>query len=200
VPGAEAADRWAQTLSQRARSGIRRSRQRDRDRTVEINVGGGLWLRAASPLLLGSEVAGAGAGVGYRGSEVTRVAQDWREEPDELTGWIPTMRSRPEMGERQKGSSGLIGVTPMRNPDGGVGQSSALRLRLVPARVGECYGPTQRHGMRANLAGHRAEAASKRGRAPTGTNWPWRGRIKGNRARERVPHLRMALGEAWRSF
>jgi hypothetical protein len=51
-----------------------------------------------------------------------------------------------------------------------------------------------------NLASRRVEAVSKRGRAPTGTNWPRRGGIKGNRAREQAPHLGTALKEAWRNF
>jgi hypothetical protein len=42
----------------------------------------------------GSEVAEAGAGAGYKGSEVTRVGQDRREGPSELAGGVPTTRSR----------------------------------------------------------------------------------------------------------
>jgi hypothetical protein len=55
--------------------GLGAGRTCDRDRTVEINTGV-LRLRAAPLLLLGGEVAGAGVGVGYRGSEVAGVGQD----------------------------------------------------------------------------------------------------------------------------
>jgi hypothetical protein len=62
-----------------------------------------LRLRAAPLLLLGGEVTGAMAGVGYRGSKVTGVGQNRREEPGEHTGGIPATRPGPEMGERYRG-------------------------------------------------------------------------------------------------
>jgi hypothetical protein len=54
-------------------------------------------------LLLSGEVAGAGAGVSYMGSEVTEVGQDRREEPDELTGGVSAMRPGPKVEERRRG-------------------------------------------------------------------------------------------------
>jgi hypothetical protein len=96
-------------------------------------------------LLLGGEVAGARAGGGYRGSKVTGVGHDQRKGPDKLTSGIPATRPGPEMRKRWRESFGRVGVTPARNPGCGDGQSSALRLELALARVGECYGPTQGH-------------------------------------------------------
>jgi hypothetical protein len=75
-------------------------------RRLRSSLEGGLRLRAPSLLLLGGEVAGAGVGVSYRGSEVTEVGQDRREEPDELTSGVLATRPRPEMGERRRESSG----------------------------------------------------------------------------------------------
>jgi hypothetical protein len=83
--------------------------------------------------------------VGYRGSKVTGVGQDRREEPGELTGGVPATRPGPEMGERRRGTSGWVEVTPARNPGREEGKSGALRLGLAPTRVGECSGPTQGH-------------------------------------------------------
>jgi hypothetical protein len=40
--------------------------------------------------------------------------------------------------ERRRESSERIEGTPARNPDRGEGESGALRLRLAPAREGEC--------------------------------------------------------------
>jgi hypothetical protein len=98
----------------------------------------------------GGEVAGAGAGAGYRGSEVTGVGQDRREGPRELAGGVPATRPRPKAGERQRESSGRVGITPARNPSRGEGESGTLRLGLAPAREGECYGPTRGLGMGPN--------------------------------------------------
>jgi hypothetical protein len=99
-------------------------------------------LRAAPLLLLGGEVAGARAGVGYTGFEVTGVGQDRREGPGELTGVIPATRQGPETRERRRESFERVEVTPARNLGRGERQSSALRLGLAPTRVWECYGPT----------------------------------------------------------
>jgi hypothetical protein len=54
----------------------------------------------------GSEVAEAGAGAGYKGSEVTRVGQDGREGPNELAGGFPATRLRPGAREWWRESSG----------------------------------------------------------------------------------------------
>jgi hypothetical protein len=128
---------------------LREAVSEDLDHTIEIgqlrSMPGRLRLRVAPLLLLGDEVAGARAGVGYRGSEVTGVGQDRREGPDKLTGGIPATRPGPETRERWRESSGWVEVTPASNPDRGEGQSGALRLRLASTRVGKCYGPTQRH-------------------------------------------------------
>jgi hypothetical protein len=51
-----------------------------------------------------------------------------------------------------------------------------------------------------NLARHHVGAVSWRVRAPARTNSPRQDRIKGNRARERVPHLGMVLRKARRGF
>jgi hypothetical protein len=143
----------------------------DLDRVIEIGrlrstPRGGLRLRAAPLLLLGGEVAGAGAGVGYRGSEVTGVGQDLREGPSELTGGIPATRPGPEMREQWRESFGRVRVTPARNTGRGQGQSGALRLGQAPTRVGECYGSTQGHDARLNwpvtASGRRAIVAELR--------------------------------------
>jgi hypothetical protein len=99
-------------------------------------------------------------GVGYRGFEVTGVRYDRREGLDELTGGIPATRLESETREQRRGSSWQVGVTPARNPERGEGQSGALRLGLVLARLGECYGPTQGHGMGPNW-----QATARRQRA-----------------------------------
>jgi hypothetical protein len=97
------------------------------------------------------EVAEAGAGASYRGSEVTGVGQDRRERPDELTGGVLATRPRLGVRERWRESSRRVMVTPARNPSrGGGGESGALRLGLAPASAGECYEPTQGHGARLN--------------------------------------------------
>jgi hypothetical protein len=65
-----------------------------------------LW--EAPLLLLGGEVAGVGAGVGYMGSEVVGVDQDQRGEPGEHTGGVLATRPGLEMGERRRENSGRV--------------------------------------------------------------------------------------------
>jgi hypothetical protein len=60
-------------------------------------------------LLLSGEVVRAGAGVGYRGSEIAEVGQDRQGEPDEHTGGVLATRPGPEMGERRRESSRRVG-------------------------------------------------------------------------------------------
>jgi hypothetical protein len=62
-----------------------------------------LRLRAALLLLLGGDVTGARAGVGYRGYEVAGVGQDRRGEPGEHTSGLLATRPGLEMGERRRG-------------------------------------------------------------------------------------------------
>jgi hypothetical protein len=63
----------------------------------------------AADLTHGGEVAGAGAGVGYNRSEVAGVGQYRRGEPDKHTGGVLATKPGPEMGERQRESSGRVG-------------------------------------------------------------------------------------------
>jgi hypothetical protein len=83
----------------------------DLDRAIEIgwlrSTQGGLWLRAASLLLIGGEVTGAGAGVDYRGFEVIGVGQDQREGPaNSLVGFRPLYRNQRRENSGGKAPSG----------------------------------------------------------------------------------------------
>jgi hypothetical protein len=138
-----------------ARSDTRWSEPLDRYQTVEIKrLGGGLTAAGSATPTHGGEVARAGAGVGYRGSEVTGVGQDRREGPDKLTGGVPAMRPRPGARERRRESFRRIGVTPVRNPIRWEGESGALRS-MVRGWIGQ----------------------PPRGARRTGVDELWRGRI-----------------------
>jgi hypothetical protein len=93
----DGSERWAR---------VREAVSRDLGRAIENRrlrlTRGGFAAAAALLVLLSGEVTGASAGVGYRGSKVTRVGQD-RQEPDEHTAGVLAMRPGPEMGERQRG-------------------------------------------------------------------------------------------------
>jgi hypothetical protein len=77
---------------------------RDLGRAIRIgrwrSTPGVLWLQAALLLLLGGEVAGAWAGVGYRGSE---VGQDRRGETDEHTSGVLATRTGVRDGRTVEG-------------------------------------------------------------------------------------------------
>jgi hypothetical protein len=91
-----------------------------------------------SPARSLADIGAPGAGAGYRGSEVSRVGQDRREGPGELTGGVSNTRPRPRVRERRRESSGQIGGNPARNPGHMEGESGALRLGLAPAREWKC--------------------------------------------------------------
>lgn len=124
----------------RARNGIRRSKPLDRDWTVEIKHQG-LTASGGATSAHDSEVVGDGAGAGSRRFEVAGVGPDRRGGPNELTGGALTARMGSEVTERRRECSGLVGVTPVRNPGHGDGESGALRPGLVLAREGKHYGP-----------------------------------------------------------
>jgi hypothetical protein len=119
-------------MEPRGRARLREAILVDPSRWIDIrrsrsNAWGGLTVAGSATPTHGGEVARAGAGVGYRGSEVTGVGQDRREGPDKLTGGVPAMRPRPGARERRRESFRRIGVTPVRNPIRWEGESGALR-------------------------------------------------------------------------
>jgi hypothetical protein len=123
------------------------------------------------PLLhLGGEITGAGAGVGHGGSNAAGVGQNCRGWLGEHTEGVLATRPRSERGERRRESSRRVGAVLVRNSACWERQSTAIGLSLVPMEVGALWANIgARDGV--GLAGHRAGAASKRGRTPVKPNW-----------------------------
>ena len=91
------------TIGKIKRKGIRNSREKGKPILAQHS----LWLRAASLLLIGGEVTGAGAGVDYRGFEVIGVGQDQREGPaNSLVGFRPLYRNQRRENSGGKAPSG----------------------------------------------------------------------------------------------
>jgi hypothetical protein len=109
-------------------------------------------------------------------------------------------RWRDSSRENRDGDEGMVEGALMRvrvtlasNPDRGCTEASTFS--------GEGYGTPKakaRPHDGTRLAGHLAGAANQRGRALASVDSVWQGKIRATRARERVPHLEAALGEAWR--
>jgi hypothetical protein len=185
--GSRLTDSWVWALGSRVvvpKIWVVRSRSNGGDQRP-----GGLRLRATPLLLLGGEVAEARAGLGCRGSEVAGVGQDRRGEPNEHTSGVFATRPGPEMGQRQRESSGRVRVTPARNPSRGEKQSSAIGLGLAPVGVGKCYEPTPGHETGLSWPDTARGAASKRSQTLARSNWLWSGANKENQAWERMSHL-----------
>jgi hypothetical protein len=130
---------------------------------------GVLRLRAPPLLLLGGEVTGARVAVGYRGSEVAKVGQDRRGEPDEHTSGVLATRPRLEMGERLRESSERVGGNSREESRPRGEAIECDRARANSCGVGECYGPTPGH--RSGLSWSNTARGAARDRTAARPNW-----------------------------
>jgi hypothetical protein len=155
----------------------------------------GLTATGGTALAHGGEIAEAGAGVGYSGSEVAGVGQDRQGEPGEHTSGVLATKPGPEMGERRRESSEHVG--------GNFGEESWPRGKAIECDRAQ-FSPGRGRGVLWANIGAWGEVELARHRAGHGEqarpNWLRSGTNKKNKAWEHMSHLGTELGVAWRDF